>query len=97
MKQMFAPKAQPKLTLDDVWRKVENVVSQIYPDGDPNDYMAPWLEKHGIRDFKIGEILDRAAKKNGYKDMYDYWNSMGEQGVAEGQEDLDALKKLMGK
>jgi hypothetical protein len=84
MKQMFAPKAQPKLTLDDVWRKVENVVSQIYPDGDPNDYMAPWLEKHGIRDFKIGEILDRAAKKNGYKDMYDYWNSMGEQGVAEG-------------
>jgi hypothetical protein len=88
MKQMFAPKAQPKLTLDDVWRKVENVVSQIYPDGDPNDYMAPWLEKHGIRDFKIGEILDRAAKKNGYKDMYDYWNSMGEQGVAEGSEDL---------
>jgi len=94
MKQMFAPKTQPKLTLDDVWRKVENVVSKIYPDGDPIDYMAPWLEKHGIKDFKIGEVLDRAAKKNGYKDMYDYWDSMGEQGVAEGQEDLEEATSM---
>lgn len=91
MKQMFAQPKQPKLTLDDVWLKIQSVVSNIYPDGDPIDHLAPWLEKHGIRDFKIGEILDRAAKKNGYKDLYDYWESMGdlplsEQGVAEGSE-----------
>lgn len=89
MKQMFAQPKQPKLTLDDVWLKIQSVVSNIYPDGDPIDHLAPWLKKHGIRDFKIGEILDRAAKKNGYKDLYDYWESMGdlplsEQGVAEG-------------
>ena len=91
MKQMFAqPKLKaPKLTLDAVWRKVEDVVSRIYPDGDPIDYLAPWLERHGIRGFETGEILDRAAKKNGYKDLYDYYNSMKdlygpEQGVAEG-------------
>lgn len=88
-KQMFSQPKQPKLTLDDVWFKIQSVVSNIYPDGDPIDHLAPWLKKHGIRDFKIGEILDRAAKKNGYKDLYDYWESMGnlplsEQGVAEG-------------
>lgn len=93
MKQMFAQPKQPKLTLDDVWLKIQSVVSNIYPDGDPIDHLAPWLKKHGIRDFNIGEILDRAAKKNGYKDLYDYWESMGdlllsEQGVAEGSEQI---------
>ena len=40
MKDMFRqPKSTaPKLTLDDVWRKVEDVVGQIFPDGDPIDY-----------------------------------------------------------
>ena len=90
MKDMFSqPKSTaPKLTLDAVWRKVEDVVGQIFPDGDPIDYLAPWLEKHGIRDFKIGEILERAAKKNGYEDLYDYYDSMKDQyardNVAEG-------------
>lgn len=81
MKDMFRqPKSTaPKLTLDDVWRKVEDVVGRIFPDGDPIDHLAPWLEQHGIRDFKIGEILDRAAKKNGYKDLYDYYDSMKDQ------------------
>jgi hypothetical protein len=78
-----------KLTLDVVWRKVEQVVANVYPDGDPIDWMTPWLEKHGIRDFKVGEVLDRAARKHGYKDLYDYYNSMGDlygkqQGMAEG-------------
>ena len=67
---------KPKLTLDQVWNKVEYVIGEIFPDGDPIDYLAPWLEKHGVRDFKIGEVLDRAAKKHGYKDMYDYYDSL---------------------
>lgn len=81
-KRMFAPKVNPttpKLTLDAVWRKVEDVVGQIYPDGDPIDWMAPWLEKQGIADYKIGDILERAARKNGYKDMYDYWKQLDDQ------------------
>lgn len=102
MKQMFAQPKQPKLTLDDVWLKIQSVVSNIYPDGDPIDHLAPWLEKHGIRDFKIGEILDRAAKKNGYKNLYDYWESMGdlplsEQGVAEGLNEMDKTQTSPGR
>jgi hypothetical protein len=82
MKQMFAtPKApaQPKLTLNDVWRQVEHVVGQIFPDGDPIDWMAPWLQKRGYKDFQIGEIIDRAARKNGYKDMYAYYDELKQQ------------------
>lgn len=70
--------AAPKLTLDAVWRKVEEVVGQIYPDGDPIDWMAPWLKRQGVEEFKVGEIIDRAARKHGYKDMYDYWKSFAE-------------------
>ena len=78
--KVSAPRAPApkKLTLDDVWRKVEEVVGQIYPDGDPIDWMMPWFKRQGIEDFKVGEIIDRAARKNGYKDMYDYWKSFGE-------------------
>ena len=84
---------EPKLTLDGVWRQVENVSSMIYPDGDPIDHLAPWLEKHGIYGHKIGEVLNRAAKKHGYSDMYEYYHSLGndlgyDREVAESEQDL---------
>lgn len=84
-KPQKTPVAQhpPKLTLDQVWRKVEDVVGRIFPDGDPIDWLAPWLQQQGIKDFKIGEILDRAAKKNGYKDIYDYYDEMKRQYAAD--------------
>ncbi|MCX7592746.1 MAG: hypothetical protein N2235_03080 [Fischerella sp.] len=67
----------PKLDLDTVWRKVEEVVGRIYPDGDPIDWLIPWFRQQGVEDFKISEILHKAARKHGYKDLYDYWDSMG--------------------
>ena len=55
-----APKApagprrdQNGLTKDDygtVWRKVEEVVGQIFPDGDPIDWLAPWLTRKVLLD-----------------------------------------------
>lgn len=66
------------LTKDDygtVWRKIEEVVGNIFPDGDPIDWLAPWLKKSGIRDHHIGEVLDKACKMNGYKNMYKYYDS----------------------
>lgn len=82
MKQMFAQKPAAKkpagLSLDQVWRKVEDVVSSVYPDGDPIDHLAPWLEKQGIKGHRIGDVLRKAAVKNGYSDVYDYFNSMGD-------------------
>lgn len=93
VKAPAAPKlSSPKLTINDVWRKVEEVVGQIYPDGDPIDWLLPWFRKQGIADHKVGDILAKAAKKNGYKDIYDYYNSIGDdlgEGVAEAKQRLD--------
>ena len=71
--------AHPPLSLDAVWRKVEDVVGQIYPDGDPIDWLVPWLNKHGYREHQVGAILDKAAKKNGYNDIYAYWQELDDQ------------------
>lgn len=62
----------PTVNLDTIWNKVEQVVSSIYPDGDPIDYLGPWCKKQGI-DYSM---VDKAAKKHGYKDIYDYWNKL---------------------
>jgi hypothetical protein len=64
------------VNLDIVWRKVEDVVSNIWPDGDPVDWLAPWAEKNGL-DYSV---FDDAAKKNGYNDVYEYYHSMGDLG-----------------
>jgi len=83
-----APK-KPALDLDTVWRKVEEVVANIFPDGDPIDWLGPWLQKQGITDYKIGEILDKAAQKNGFKDIYDYYDEMKRQYDADMNASLD--------
>lgn len=119
-----------------VWRKIEAVVGQIFPDGDPIDYLGPWLQKKGLKDFRIGEVLDKACRLNGYKDIYAYYDhfktgdygweepvdegldanqkAAGQAGptdkaplkgklvgacesVAEGQEGLDTIRRLLGK
>ena len=74
-KQMFAPKPRPvaaKPDLDKIWRKVEEIVSNIFPDGDPIDWLAPWMRKQGW-DYSY---VEKAAKKHGYKDVYDYWDDL---------------------
>jgi hypothetical protein len=61
---------------DNIWRRVEEVVGNIFPDGDPSDYMPRILRKYGINDFQVDDILQKAASMNGYKDLYDYWDSL---------------------
>lgn len=71
--------AKPKVDLDKVWYKIQDVVGSIVPDGDPIDYMAPWLEGQGIKGLDVGAILDKASKKHGYKDMYAYYDEVAKQ------------------
>lgn len=99
MKQMFAQKPAAKkpagLSLDQIWRKVEDVVSSVYPDGDPIDHLAPWLEKQGIKGHQVGDVLRKAAVKNGYSDVYDYFNSMGD--LSEEPDDRDFSDRMLDK
>tara|TARA_R110000782_G_scaffold11744_3_gene35489 strand:+ start:16143 stop:17711 length:1569 start_codon:yes stop_codon:yes gene_type:complete len=76
------PRDQYGLTKDAytvVWSNIRNVVSQIFPDGDPIDYLGPWMEKmlrsSGGSAYDSIEVLTKASKLNGYNDIYDYYDS----------------------
>ena len=79
-----------------VWHKIEDVVSNIFPDGDPIDWLAPWLKKSGIEDYHIGEVLDKASRMNGFKDIYAYYDSFktSDYGYNESVEQVDEAHKL---
>jgi len=65
--------ARPKKpSSDQIWQKVEYAISNYFPDGDPTDYLNPYMQKTGI----TWDDITRAAKKNGYKDLWDYWNTL---------------------
>lgn len=55
----------PKVDLQKVYHKFIDVVGNIFPDGDPSDYMGPWFRRtYGI-EFGYGDIIDKALKKFG--------------------------------
>ena len=66
-----APKIR-KPSSDEIWQKVTTVVANYFPDGDPSDYLYLWAERNKLN----WEDVIRAIKKNGYKDLWDYWNAL---------------------
>lgn len=80
----------PKVDLDTVWRKFEDVVGQVFPDGDPTDYMGPWFKRTYNIEYDWGQYLDKAAKKNGYKGGWTgYMAQMHDDYVDDGEPELD--------
>lgn len=65
-------KKPSKPSSDVVWRKIEDAIGNSFPDGDPYDMLWPWLERNGLNN----DDVVRAAKKHGYKDLWDYWNTL---------------------
>ena len=59
---------------DTIWRHVEHAISNYFPDGDPTDYLNPYMERNNL----TWDDITRAAKKNGYKDLWDYWNTLAQ-------------------
>lgn len=64
--------------------KIEQIVSEVFPDGDPIDKIAPWLKNNfDINNWDITKILDKAVKVLGkYKGYHEYlanqWDSYTE-------------------
>jgi hypothetical protein len=54
-------------------RKAENVWGNIFPDGDPGDWMYPYLKRMGIPAEKQHKVLNRAIKLHVDKKGYDHW------------------------
>jgi hypothetical protein len=59
---------------------------EVFPDGDPFDFILPKLRKMGIREDDAMSYLNRAAKSVGYKDYHDALDSMHGQYYADNPE-----------
>jgi len=88
LERMLRPKKAAKSkkpTLDQIWQKVEHSISNYFPDGDPIDFLGPYMEKVGID----WDDITRAAKKNGYKDLWDYWDTLASDTEADMRSDWE--------
>lgn len=78
--QTSKPKADKfgltKSDYNQIWSEVETLVGNIFPDGDPNDYLPRILRKYMIADYDVGDVLEKAARLNGFRDVYDYWDKL---------------------
>ncbi len=82
--------AKPKKpTLDQIWQRVEHAISNYFPDGDPTDYLNPYMERNNL----TWDDITRAAKRNGYKDLWDYWNTLSQDIENDAYYDWQAAKR----
>lgn len=74
---------KPVIDLFKVFDELQNVVSNVIPDGDPIDMLGPKLRRMGIDGYKIVDTLTAAVKKHYDKnsdyhqylaDMWDQYN-----------------------
>ena len=59
-----------------IWFRIEDLIGNIFPDGDPIDWVAPFIKKQGVSQYDVGNVIKKAANQAGHKDMYDYWNKL---------------------
>ena len=80
-----------KEDLGTVARKIEAVVGDTFPDGDPIDSLGPWVRRQfRVKDWDVGDVLNKAAKLHlGSKDYVDYlaklWDDYSEYADTNGQ------------
>lgn len=82
------------LTLDQIWNKVETVIGNTFPDGDPIDHLGTWMERNKV----TMDRIDAAAKKHAKaKGMYDYiatmWDEMQADRVHDAEMDIKMHRK----
>lgn len=80
--------APTKLTSDQIWNKVETVISNTFPDGDPIDHLIPWMEKNKV----TMDVINAAVKKHAkVKDMYAYLASMWDDMASDAMHDANMM------
>ncbi len=87
-------KPASKLDLDKIWFDVTQIIGNIFPDGDPADYLPSYCRKHGC----TYDDIRAAAKKNGYEDEYAYIDDLksGDYGYMEGVDpDFSKLRAIL--
>lgn len=62
--------------LADISRKVEDAISRAFPDGDPIDYIGPWMQKNNIEMDEVDAAMKAAGHGSYYKYLADMWDDM---------------------
>ena len=79
-----AKKAEANARLQKIADKINDVIGQTFPDGDPIDILYPWMRRNGIPDDNVMPMLDKAARLNGYKSyskqLEDTWDQFADDG-----------------
>lgn len=67
-----------------IWNKVESAISNSFPDGDPIDYLIPWMRRN---DIEMKDIDIAARKHSGSKSYNDYLADMWDDLAADAMAD----------
>lgn len=69
-----------KIDYEEIARKIEDVVGKTFPDGDPLDWLIPYMRRRWGMETNIGTHMDRAARKYlRARDYYDYLAKLWDQ------------------
>jgi hypothetical protein len=83
------PAKKSKQDLQTLWAKIESVIANSFPDGDPYDQLWPYMQKNGFTQ----DDVERASKMNGYDDLWDYWNTLTQDIENDAYYDWQAAKR----
>jgi hypothetical protein len=83
------PAKKSKQDLETLWAKIESVIANSFPDGDPYDSLWPYMQKNGFTQ----DDVERASKMHGYDDLWDYWNTLTQDIENDAYYDWQAAKR----
>lgn len=70
-----AEKKRNRPTLDQLWHHVEEALGNSFPDGDPHDSIAPYLNKHDLDWDDVDKAVAKATR-NKHKTLHSYMADM---------------------
>jgi len=65
-----------QVTLDEIYRRVEDAIGMGFPDGDPIDHFGRWLEKNNATMADVDRAYKKYHKKTYYQYLGDMWEGM---------------------
>lgn len=84
-----AKKAATKLQQSEIWNKVQTVIGNSFPDGDPIDHLIPWMSKTGV----TMDQVNAAVKKYEKTDFYGYLARMWDDSQGDAVYDAETMIK----
>ena len=82
----------PKMAASEIVYKVQDLIANSFPDGDPIDYVYPWTKKAGLTMDDVNAAFAKEYKKKGY-DMYKYMADLWDDFASDALADANTMLK----